>query len=739
MRQITIQHHVDGNGVEYGRVVKPSEMVAMQEFAHEHIELITRDALMQGAVSAAVAGFALTLMGALNVSIAPGQAINQEGLNFETLPQNQPTGVTLPAANPALPRIDVIYIALAADQNAEVGPLPHRRLLTSVEEAQGTDPYSIGNFNVPTQLHNRAVVGVLQGVAAAVPVAPAVGANQVALYQVRVEAAAVALAADKVTDVRPLIRSLHNAWAALDTINQNPVFNNFNEQVDDRVTALIADSTFLTHSYDDNGNLLTLDADLAAFDARYMQGFNLSESIDDRVAALIADSTFFTRAYDDNGNLLTLDADLIAFDARYVLAANLNELVEDRMSTFIADSVYFTRVYNDVGNLLTLDADLSTFDARYLNSSGNDFMTGTLGIGGVDPALFGGTLVCGGAYALDAFAGLKSQFLLIDSVTAYNAGPVAGLRFITKINSNGNFAGLGGIECGKENATDGHLHAYLSFKNNNGSTAPETLRITSGGQVSVPGSLAVVGNVSKGGGTFLIDHPLDPDNKNLIHSFIEGPNCDLLYRGRVKLSKGRAQVDVDVAAKMTRGTFAALTQNVDFFITNATGNAKVRVEDIAAVKTGRFSIVADDPNSNDTVMWLVIAERADPYIKAWDGTDEQGHLLVEAMKPEPTEQDLQGLASVTETASVNEDTLKPDEVEQISEEVVVVEDERKVRRVLPTKEREDIVTALVGKRGHLLHAEAHGKKHPTRKVTIKPVVVKVSKQTTDGAPGGGEK
>jgi hypothetical protein len=38
------------------------------------------------------------------------------------------------------------------------------------------------------------------------------------------------------------------------------------------------------------------------------------------------------------------------------------------------------------------------------------------------------------------------------------------------------------------------------------------------------GNLQVNGNVSKGGGSFRIDHPLDPENKYLYHSFVESPD-----------------------------------------------------------------------------------------------------------------------------------------------------------------------------------------------------------------------
>src|SRR5262245_8440898 len=38
------------------------------------------------------------------------------------------------------------------------------------------------------------------------------------------------------------------------------------------------------------------------------------------------------------------------------------------------------------------------------------------------------------------------------------------------------------------------------------------------------GSVQITGNLAKGGGSFKIDHPLDPENKYLYHSFIESPD-----------------------------------------------------------------------------------------------------------------------------------------------------------------------------------------------------------------------
>jgi len=55
-----------------------------------------------------------------------------------------------------------------------------------------------------------------------------------------------------------------------------------------------------------------------------------------------------------------------------------------------------------------------------------------------------------------------------------------------------------------------------------------------------PDSLVVIGNLRKTSGNFEIDHPLDPKNKILRHSFVESPEMILIYKGKTKLAKGKA-------------------------------------------------------------------------------------------------------------------------------------------------------------------------------------------------------
>jgi len=47
------------------------------------------------------------------------------------------------------------------------------------------------------------------------------------------------------------------------------------------------------------------------------------------------------------------------------------------------------------------------------------------------------------------------------------------------------------------------------------------------------GDVQVTGTLSKGGGSFKIDHPLDPADKYLYHSFVESPDMMNIYNGNV--------------------------------------------------------------------------------------------------------------------------------------------------------------------------------------------------------------
>src|SRR5215213_9216261 len=59
------------------------------------------------------------------------------------------------------------------------------------------------------------------------------------------------------------------------------------------------------------------------------------------------------------------------------------------------------------------------------------------------------------------------------------------------------------------------------------------------------GKVKITGNLEKAGGSFKIDHPLDPANKYLYHSFVESPDMKNVYDGVVVLdNKGEAEIEL---------------------------------------------------------------------------------------------------------------------------------------------------------------------------------------------------
>jgi hypothetical protein len=142
--------------------------------------------------------------------------------------------------------------------------------------------------------------------------------------------------------------------------------------------------------------------------------------------------------------------------------------------------------------------------------------------------------------------------------------------------------------------------------------------------------LVTVGVLSKVSGTFDIPHPTKGGDWRLRHSFIEGPQADLIYRGTVTLSGGTATVDLDAVSDMTDGTWVALCRD-PWAMVASSGNA---VEWSLSGKT--LTVTSDTADA--VCSWMVIAERQDDHMKSAEGVlaDDDGHIIVEYEKePSP--------------------------------------------------------------------------------------------------------
>jgi hypothetical protein len=166
------------------------------------------------------------------------------------------------------------------------------------------------------------------------------------------------------------------------------------------------------------------------------------------------------------------------------------------------------------------------------------------------------------------------------------------------------------------------LQHWLRFYISNGSNA-QTLALTMFGN----GNVDVAGALAKGSGSFKICHPLTSKKctHQLVHSFIEGPQADLIYRGKINLINGIACVNIDCAARMTEGTFEALNRCVQAFTTNESSWNAVR----GKVQGNVLVIESQNNTSTDEISWMVIGERQDEHMLKTDWTDQEGRVITE--------------------------------------------------------------------------------------------------------------
>jgi hypothetical protein len=147
---------------------------------------------------------------------------------------------------------------------------------------------------------------------------------------------------------------------------------------------------------------------------------------------------------------------------------------------------------------------------------------------------------------------------------------------------------------------------------------------------SKDGNATFAGSVSKASGSFRIDHPLPnkKDTHKLVHSFVESPQANNIYRGKLNLINGTATVNLDTVSGMTEGTFILLNRDIHCFTSNESGWSAVK----GSVSGNILTITAQDNNCNDSINWLVIGERQDSHMYETDWTDENGKVIVEPLK-----------------------------------------------------------------------------------------------------------
>ena len=170
------------------------------------------------------------------------------------------------------------------------------------------------------------------------------------------------------------------------------------------------------------------------------------------------------------------------------------------------------------------------------------------------------------------------------------------------------------------------------------------------GDVVITGNLSVTGSLAKGSGTFKIDHPLDPENKYLVHSFVESPDMMNIYNGNIITdANGFATVKMpeyfEAANKEFRyqltviGTFsqAIIKEKMDgntFVIQTNQPNVEVSWQ-VTGVRADKFAnenrvIVEEEKSAEDKGTYLHPAL----YGASEDRSENQKHRLNAPKNPE---------------------------------------------------------------------------------------------------------
>ena len=173
------------------------------------------------------------------------------------------------------------------------------------------------------------------------------------------------------------------------------------------------------------------------------------------------------------------------------------------------------------------------------------------------------------------------------------------------------------------------------------------------------GKVHVTGALTKGSGTFKIDHPLDPENRYLSHSFVESPDMMNIYNGNVITdASGAAVVEMP-------DYFETLNRDFRYQLTVIGQFAQAMAAE--EISGGRFAIKTDKPGVK--VSWQVTGVRQDPFaevhrvkVEEDKSAEERGYYLHPTEYGQPKEKGIEQLhhpsdAAVTENAGEGQETV----------------------------------------------------------------------------------
>ncbi len=222
------------------------------------------------------------------------------------------------------------------------------------------------------------------------------------------------------------------------------------------------------------------------------------------------------------------------------------------------------------------------------------------------------------------------------------------------IGTSGYASATNGIAIGVEGLTNSPAGAGAAFTNlaggtslviiGNGANYKQIFNVDASGNGFFAGNLNVTGKLTKGSGSFKIDHPLDPGNKYLSHSFVESPDMMNVYNGNVITDRH------GFATVLLPDYFEALNGDFRYQLTVMGKFAQAIVA--KEIANNRFIIQTSKPGVK--VSWQVTGIRHDAYANAYripteedKPAAEQGYYLHPEVFGQPTSKSIQAASSKT--------------------------------------------------------------------------------------------
>ena len=208
--------------------------------------------------------------------------------------------------------------------------------------------------------------------------------------------------------------------------------------------------------------------------------------------------------------------------------------------------------------------------------------TGVIGVDGT-----------GSSFGVDGFSqegvGVRGISNTSNGVVGHSNGDGAGVTGTGRLGVDG-FGGLNGVGV----AAEGGLRGLYARSEQQGEAG------------YFQGQVRVMGQLTKQSGSFRIDHPLDPDNRWLSHSFVESPDMMNVYNGNVTTdADGQATVELP-------DYFHALNRGFRYQLTVLGVFAQAIVA--RKIRGGSFDIRTDVPHVE--VSWQVTGIRKDAWATA---------------------------------------------------------------------------------------------------------------------------